>query len=173
MLEYVIRDVQSVLHFFPYGAAAGSIVLCIAVLRNAGRKLIGKEPVAVAPQVCFYMYLAILLSITLLSRESGTGQGRIDLELFSTWRINTRNRAYLIENILLFMPYGCVCAWKWERCRRFAGCAAVGIFTSVIIECIQLFGRRGVFQLDDILTNVLGCMLGWMIWRLFLRGFLT
>ena len=32
----------------------------------------------------------------------------MDLELFSTWGINDRNNAFVVENVLLFIPYGFV-----------------------------------------------------------------
>ena len=55
---------------------------------------------------CLVMYVAVLLAITYFSRESGSRSGMMDLELFSTWGINNRNNAYVVENVLLFIPYG-------------------------------------------------------------------
>lgn len=162
MFKYIVRDMVSVLHFIPYGIAAGIVVLVFLNFINSRRVKCGKEPVTVPAAVSFYMYLAVLLVITLFSRESGSGNG-FDMVLFSTWGINARNNAYLVENILLFIPYGIVCPWYFKNCRGLIKTAALGLVTSAGIECLQLMTRRGVFQIDDILTNLLGSMIGYLI----------
>ena len=107
------------------------------------------------------MYVAVLLVITYFSRESGT-RGGLDLELFSTWGINKRNNAYVVENVLLFIPYGFVLAWADARQRNFFRNLFTGALTSLAIECMQLVTGRGFFQIDDILTNILGTILGFL-----------
>lgn len=87
-------------------------------------------------------------------------QTGMDLELFSTWGINDRNNAYVVENVLLFIPYGFLGAWTSGRLRRILLCGVFGFLTSVGIESLQLVTRRGFFQIDDILTNTLGTVIG-------------
>ena len=41
-----------------------------------------------------------------------------------------------------------------------------GAVTSFGIEFLQLVTRRGFFQIDDILTNVLGTVIGWLVFRM-------
>ena len=164
MLKYIIKDITSVLHYLPYGIAAGIVVLFLFLIVNAWRILRGKEKVSTLAAVCFYMYLVILLVITFFSRENGSGSS-LDLELFSTWRINERNKAFLIENVLLFIPYGFVCPWHLKSARSFIRCSGLGLITTFAIECMQLVTRRGVFQIDDILTNLLGSMIGYVLFR--------
>ena len=112
------------------------------------------------------IYLALMLVITFLSRESGDSKG-IDLELFSTWGINDRNNAFVIENVLLFVPYGFLAGFAFGRYRRFLPCLALGAATSLGIETLQLVTGRGFFQIDDILTNTLGAVVGFLLYRLF------
>ena len=90
----------------------------------------------------------------------------MDLELFSTWGINDRNNAYVIENVLLFIPYGFLCGWNFIGARNLFRCAALGAVTSFGIEWMQLMTGRGYFQIDDILTNILGTVIGWIIFRI-------
>lgn len=45
-------------------------------------------------------------------------------------------------------------------------CVLVGFLFSCVIEISQLITRRGFCQLDDIVTNTAGTMLGWLIWKL-------
>ena len=161
MLKYVIKDMVSILYVLPYGIAAGAIAYFWTRRSNLKREKQGREQVALAPCVGFYMYLAVLLMITFFSRESGSDVG-VDLELFSTFRINKRNTAYVIENILLFIPFGYVCPWYLKKLRGFWCCAGSGLLTTVLIEILQLVTGRGIFQIDDILTNLTGNMIGYL-----------
>ena len=90
------------------------------------------------------------------------------MEIFSTWGINARNNALVVENILLFIPYGILVPWAFERCRKLFSGVLLGIITSLFIECLQLITSRGYFQIDDILTNVAGTILGYLMFKVFL-----
>lgn len=164
MIEYIIRDMVSVFRFLPYGLVVGIIVAIILSAINDRRVARKKRPISVAAVTSFFMYVAIILFITFLSRENGSRKG-IDLELFSTWGINARNNAFVVENVLLFIPYGFVCAWALRAAKRFWFCTLLGLFTSIGIECMQLVTGRGYFQIDDILTNVLGTVIGYILFR--------
>ena len=92
----------------------------------------------------------------------------MDLELFSTWGINTRNNAFVVENVLLFIPYGFACPWAFPWLRGFFRNIFAAFVTSLGVETIQLITGRGYFQVDDILTNVLGGIIGyWMFWLVY------
>lgn len=165
MLKYLIRDLYGALRFLPAGIGAGALTALLLAAVNNRRRSRGKAPVRVAPAAAFCMYLAVMVSMTLLSRENGDGSG-IDLQLFSTLGINKRNNALVMENVLLFLPYGFIGAWNFPGLRKFAGCALAGLLTSLGIELLLFFTKRGFFQLDDILTNLAGAVLGWVLFRL-------
>lgn len=168
MITYLIKDMAAVFRFLPYGLVAGIVVAILLSAINDRRVKKCKEPFSVLGLTCFVMYSVIILFITYWSRESGSSEG-IDLKLFSTWGINERNNAYVIENILLFIPYGFVSAWAMKPMRRFSICFFWGLLTSTAIECMQLFTGRGVFQIDDILTNTLGALVGYIFFRCILN----
>lgn len=155
----------SVLRYLPYGLLVGVIVVIILSIINNRRVKNNKEPLSVVAITGFIMYLVVLLFITFLSRESGNNKG-IDMELFSTWGINTRNNAYVIENILLFIPYGFFGAWVIKEVRNVITCTLFGAATSLIIEWLQLLSGRGFFQIDDVATNTIGAMVGYLIFRI-------
>ena len=164
MIKYILTDVAAVLRYLPYGLVAGIIVAIILSAINDRRVRRNKAPFLVWAITAFIMYFVIMLFITFLSRESGSRIG-VDLELFSTWGINTRNNAYVIENILLFIPYGFLCAWVFKAARKFLPCTLIGMVTSLGVECLQLVTERGYFQIDDIITNTLGTVVGYIIFR--------
>ena len=165
MLKYIIQDMTAALRYLPYGIIAGLFAVVALYLINQGRHKRGKERLPLPAVSCLVMYVAILLAITYFSRESGTRNG-IDLELFSTWGINNRNNAYVVENVLLFIPYGFVLAWAVPRQRNFLRNLLTGAVTSLAIECMQLVTGRGYFQIDDILTNIAGTVLGYICYML-------
>ncbi len=155
------------LRYMPYGLVMGipvaEILLAVANLLRSRKK---REAAAVLPMIFFGIYLSVMLIITFLSREGGGGSV-FDLKLFSTWGINDRNNALVVENVLLFVPYGFFGCWAFERTKGFLWCTLMGAATSLTIETLQLVTGRGFFQIDDIVTNTLGAMVGWLIFRLF------
>ena len=161
MIEYIDADISRALGYLPYGLAVGVPVAAVAVwLTNVRRKRKQKPPVRWVPVTVFCVYMAVLIVITFLSRESGSRSDVFDLELFSTWGINNRNNAFVIENVLLFIPYGLFYCWNFSRGRKILRCTFLGAVISLGIETMQLVTGRGYFQIDDIVTNTLGAFIG-------------
>ena len=65
-------------------------------------------------------------------------------------------------NTLLFVPFGAVVSGALPTGvrRRVLVTVLVGLGVSLTVELVQLFGRMGHFQTDDLLCNVLGSFLG-------------
>ena len=167
MFEYIYKDMMSMVRFFPYGIAMGLLLATLFLgVANGLKRRRGEAPMAGLPVAAFVIYLSLMLIITFLSRESGGSEG-LDLELFSTWGINDRNNAFVIENVLLFVPYGFLGCLACRHYRHFLRCLALGAATSLCIETMQLITGRGIFQIDDILTNALGAVIGFLLYRLF------
>lgn len=166
MWEYIYRDLLFAVRYLPYGLLVGIPVSVVLLwLGSKLRKHRHKEPAAVLPVIFFGVYFAVMLAITFFSRESGSRAGSVDLELFSTWGRNGRNHAFVVENVLLFIPYGFLGCWAFGWTKRFWGCMALGAVTSLGIESLQLVTGRGYFQIDDILTNILGTFIGFLVFR--------
>ena len=166
MVNYIIKDVTAVSRYLPHGIVAGVVIVLLLSAINGRRLRQQKEPFSVVSMTALFMYLFIILCITFLSREVGSRNG-IDMEFFSTWGINTRNNALVVENVLLFVPYGILFPWAFRRYRSLFSSLLLGIVTSLFIECLQLITARGYFQVDDILTNALGAVLGYFIFKVF------
>jgi glycopeptide antibiotics resistance protein len=50
----------------------------------------------------------------------------------------------------------------WKRFILASKCIGAGFLFSMAIEVSQLLTKRGYFQTDDILTNVLGSIIGYI-----------
>lgn len=71
----------------------------------------------------------------------------------------------LLGNTLLFVPWGFCLPLLWERFRRPLRMVGMSLLLTCAIECTQLFIDR-YFEVDDILLNFAGSMLGAVLWRL-------
>ena len=71
----------------------------------------------------------------------------------------------IFGNMLLFVPYG-VFISKYVNLKQPVVLVIIAFITSLSIEVIQfLIGR--VFDVDDIILNVVGCFIGFTIYNLF------
>ena len=159
MFKYLVQDLLWALHYLPYGLLAAGMFFLLFLARNTKRMKLGKETKPLMSSVGVWTSLLIIFFLTLLTRENGS-TSKIDLEIGSTLRINARNSAYVVENILLFIPYGFCLAWRFGLKKKWINHIFIGFATTFAVEYIQLITGRGVFQIDDILTNVVGCFIG-------------
>lgn len=74
----------------------------------------------------------------------------------------------MILNVVMFMPLGFLLPLLWKEYQSLVGTAIIGFCFSCGIEFCQLFNRR-VSDVDDLLMNTLGAILGWLIWIVFSR----
>ena len=77
-----------------------------------------------------------------------------------------------VMNVIMFMPFGFLLPLLWEKCRSIPKTIVAGFLFSLSIEIGQLFNRRQT-DIDDLLMNVLGTILGFCIWLLFNKIFKT
>ena len=67
-------------------------------------------------------------------------------------------------NILLYIPMGYLLPFIIKPMRySILACTAAGFLCSAATEYLQLRYRLGYFQLDDIINNTLGCLIGAML----------
>ena len=85
--------------------------------------------------------------------------GSFGLKLFSTFRISW---GMVLGNVLLFIPFPFAAATLWRGWKWYHALAlALGI--TVFIESWQHFVGR-MTDVDDLLLNTVGGVLGWLAW---------
>lgn len=67
-------------------------------------------------------------------------------------------------NILLFVPFGFLLPILWENFRNVKRVAFMGLITTFFIEISQIFTFRTT-DINDIITNTVGTMIGYYIAR--------
>lgn len=108
-----------------------------------------------------FFYIYFVVGITVLSRKS-SDIPVVNLKLFSTFQGDFCSRLYLYENLLLFLPFAILLYLLFEKIRKGYFFLLAGIAASLLIEIIQYITRRGFFEVDDLLTNIVGMMIGYI-----------
>lgn len=72
----------------------------------------------------------------------------------------------LLGNIVMFIPLGIFLPAVWVKLRKFwkSLLAAAGLI--VLVELIQLLSLRGSCDVDDLILNLCGMTVGYVLWRI-------
>lgn len=76
----------------------------------------------------------------------------------------------VLLNILLFLPLGFLSAIQWKSMRIYKYNLILGFSVSLSVEILQLFTFRAT-DVNDLITNTLGNLIGWSMSRVILRYF--
>ena len=71
----------------------------------------------------------------------------------------------LSANIVMFIPMGVFLPLVWQKLRVFNKCIRMGILTILSVETLQLFSLLGSFDIDDLLLNLIGVCIGFLLFR--------
>ena len=118
------------------------------------------------------VYAVILLGAVFLNR-SGL-YGNINLKLFSSYKeaYNTM-QMYLFRNIvlniLLFVPLGFLLPIYSDKLKKAYKVVGIGLAVTTIIEIIQYITKLGIFEIDDILNNTLGTLIGYSVFMMYTK----
>lgn len=74
----------------------------------------------------------------------------------------------IVGNIIIFVPFGILVAEIFPNTRKSSHIFLISVCTSFFVEFIQFFIGRSV-DIDDLMLNVCGSMIGYFIWKKFLR----
>jgi glycopeptide antibiotics resistance protein len=115
-------------------------------------------------KILFAVSCLMIVWITLLSRNPKTERS-IDLRLFWAFKDLIAGKKYgfvntlqNICNILLFIPFG-----YFVPKRSWIAALIAGLVFSTLIESTQYFFALGRCELDDVISNTIGSMVGYWI----------
>lgn len=76
----------------------------------------------------------------------------------------------IILNICMFIPIGFFAAGLFSTVKkRILIAVLVGVFLSVLVEVLQLYLGRGLFEFDDIFNNAIGSAVGGAAYMILLQ----
>lgn len=138
--------------------------------------------------ICFVMYCSLLFVILFFRRIPTS----LDLEHYPYWSrildniniIPFDTIAYqfhdivfdtgyyeilailnLSANIMMFVPMGVFLPLLWKKLRKFSSCIFMGALIIIVVEIVQLFSLLGSFDVDDIILNLIGIIIGFLLYR--------
>ncbi len=77
----------------------------------------------------------------------------------------------LAGNVIMFIPLGFFLSDIWHNLRSFLKHTLCTAAIILIIETVQLFTLLGSFDIDDLILNVIGSVIGYGIWRIYANIF--
>ena len=126
-------------------------------------------------RVLFLIYLAGLCYFLFFAENYGRIHGQEiyrynlvpfrEIERFWTYRgeLGVHSFYNLVGNVLIFMPAGFFIPILWKNKRGFVFTVCVTFQMSLLVEILQLVLRVGSFDVDDLLLNTLGGILGYVL----------
>lgn len=125
----------------------------------------------------FYLLLVLyvlgVFYVTFLNRSPGEQIANLIPFHFLYWVVR-RYKVYgiigifspifgVIDNILLFVPFGIIASKSLRTNGKTV--MYLGFSFCLIIEFVQFFSKRGMFEVDDIVSNALGTWIGIQIYK--------
>lgn len=121
----------------------------------------------------FIEYVFLLFSSTVIFRKASDGVYGYNFSPFWSYKVmqsGTRPDLLpeIIMNVVVFVPVGLLLGLLFQG-ERFVEKKAwlvvllIGMGISLSIETMQLFLKRGLLELDDVIHNTFGCIIGYML----------
>ena len=130
----------------------------------------------------FYVYVFMVLTLTgyffLYSEISSAdwwdkillrieNKDHVNFELFKIFRIYKLSDTQIIGNFLMLLPLGIFLPLLYKRCTSFLSVVLICFFISCCIEFLQLVTSYRSTDIDDVMLNTMGAILGFILYYLF------
>ncbi len=151
-------------------------------MRFAYWRSVNRKDMAV--RLLFLGYCALMLWLLFGQRMEGTltlnpSMENVNFTPLATLKLylrllqTTENRALirhavvnLVGNVVMFMPLGWFVPRIFHRLRHFFASLLVFLAVICLVEGVQYATGLGSCDVDDLILNLPGCVLGWLTWRL-------
>ena len=129
-----------------------------------------KKKYHIVGKFVFALYILFLLYFLILSRKVSFEEMHYNLvpfhEILRYWnyrdQLGMLTLLNLFGNVALFMPLGFLEALSSDK-RSFVKTSLDGFLLSLLVEICQTVTLIGTFDVDDLILNTLGAMLGFLI----------
>ncbi len=113
-----------------------------------------------------FCYIVIVIGATIFIRPGVYEHA--NLHLFSSYieAWNNYSKSYwrnIILNILMFVPFGFLLPILDDKFKNFFSSMGLSLLFTVGIEMTQYATKRGIFEVDDIMNNWIGALIGYSI----------
>lgn len=135
-----------------------------------------KKALRICSQIIFGVYIILLTYFLFFAESTGrTYEGRSyhynlilfrEIKRFWIYRKSLGTMAVVLNlfgNIAAFIPFGIFLPIMHRRFRSFAYMTLLTFEFSLLVEVIQLVCKVGSFDVDDLLLNTIGGILGYLV----------
>ena len=155
-LDYVILSISMSSNIF----VAARIILALALFIFI-KFIINKKVNSKYIDLLFCLYFILILMLTLFKNDNGwTGNINLNLlEVFKDIKSSSNGLILLVGNICMYIPIGIYIEYRFFNKKNTL---KIGLFLIYIflIELIQHIFKKGVFDIDDIILNLIGFLIG-------------
>lgn len=155
-LDNVILSISMSSNIF----VAARIILALALFIFI-KFIINKKVNSKYIDLLFCLYFILILMLTLFKNDNGwTGNINLNpLEVFKDIKSSSNGLILLVGNICMYIPIGIYIEYRFFNKKNTL---KIGLFLIYIflIELIQHILKKGVFDIDDIILNSIGFLIG-------------
>lgn len=173
MTKCIQKDNMSFYMFF-YAVPLWIAVLCgvVAIIGMAIIELLISNTAVLKIIEIFVLSVTFVfvIYVTIIHRNVGENGNNCLIPFYSFYMAKQEVEVYrlILLNILMFLPFGIVLPFILNHFKQNVLFSIVfGISLSLCIEIIQLVFRIGTFEIDDIIFNTFGCLIGLLSFSLF------
>ncbi len=147
-----------------------SVVIIVSLritylLKNKTRFILYKELLALS----FIIYILCLFQVVTF-QDTVSWSSNNFIPFREMFRYHIGSRLFIknvLGNVLLFLPFGFFCSYYLDVKKAYIP-AILTLVASISIECVQMAIGR-VFDIDDIMLNIAGGLLGYLMYYLIVR----
>ena len=159
---FVNRIIISVLVF---------VVFCAVTIFLYKRQKFNKVQCIAA--ILLSLYIVVLLYFTVVGRYSHEEYG-YEIQFFTSYRWFFRHNEeqmlrQLLINLVMLIPVGFLLPIIINVKHKYLITMALSLLLTVFIETMQLIMKCGAFEIDDIINNFVGAVIGMLIYMLLNR----
>ena len=137
-----------------------------------------KDSYRILSGVCCAGYIIFMLVILYVKPFEGLSYMITEVQRKGYWetvRSNTyfqlfewiRSWYEIVFNILLFIPAGILLPFYSKKYRRLLPFFLTSLLLVLFVGISRLLSLLGYFDADEILMNLLGCLYGWLLFKIF------
>lgn len=169
MITYILEDMKQPFSYLMSGI--GAAIAAYFFLRGI-RCCLGKKQKNKKESISLFLWVAylVVLARTVYFCRPSLSRNKVNMAVMGTWGISLRSHVYVIENFMLFIPFGILLPLCFPKARKSRICILTGCVLSVFIETVQYMTQRGNCELDDVIMNTLGTLVGWVIYTGFINS---